>query len=154
MTSFYFEARFCQEHVSMWKQITLWLQFHRVFKCSCVIWARLWLQCRISGRPAKLWPTDRKSWSWRLSSWRSNSATRLRKTSRRPAGNPHKQVRGGGQRSNSRVTEGSQSHSGVCCFMLDEALPSRLSCDCEFKTFEWLITDVALAFSWVNFFSD
>lgn len=50
-------------------------------------------------RPERPSLTGRKSWSWRLSSWRWSSATRSKKTSRKPAGNPRKQVRAGVQRS-------------------------------------------------------
>lgn len=56
------------------------------------------LRLLLCGRPEKPSPTGKKSWSWRLSSWRWSSATRLKKTSRKPAGNPHKQVRARVQR--------------------------------------------------------
>ena len=101
--------------------------------CSCETWVWGALSL-ISCRPVKLWQTDRRSWSWRLSSWRSNSATRSKKTSRKPAGNPLKQVRARGQRSNRRVTVGSQSHSGVCCWREEGALPISLSHVCACNT--------------------
>lgn len=45
-------------------------------------------------RPVRLWQIGRRTWRWRRSNWRSNWATRLKRTSRRLDGNPLKQVRG------------------------------------------------------------